>query len=609
MYSMIRFATLCFCVLLCFGVILSCSTLKGQDTTFANFESPQAHPIALSKDGQKLYAANTSAWSLDIYSLENPYQPEFEMAVQVGIEPVSLAVRNNDEVWVVNHVSDSVSVVNTVLGIVVDTIHIGDRPGDIVFGGQPQMAFVTSMSDRNVCVIDSVTREIVRRIPIHGNDPRTLSLSRDGSRVFVAISRSGNGTTIVPHSLAPPPPEPSNNSLPPAPQQGLIVKADDPDYNGNSTTVVSDDDVFEIDVATLEVERAYTGAGTILFNVAEHPQSGELWVANTEARNDVRFETQLNGHVIDNRVTVLSVDTETAVSAVVHDLNDGVTYVNLPDEKSLSRAVSQPTDIVFNSDGTGFIASFGTDRVVVVDKAANVVDTIDIDDDYVSETEPRNKRGPRAMVLHEESAALYVLNRLSTSISVIDTDRSRVVNEVAMFDPTPREIREGRGYLFDAKLSGNGTVSCASCHVDGDRDGLAWDLGDPGGEMFGSASADGIHPMKGPLLTQTLRGLDGERIFHWRADRPGLESFNGTFRTLMGGEELADEDMESFATYLSSIRFAPNPYRNLENELSSGLSGENALEGEEIFKRKRDVGREGGNTFRCIDCHSSRSGS
>ena len=51
-----------------------------------------------------------------------------------------------------------------------------------------------------------------------------------------------------------------------------------------------DYDVVEIDVATRAVRRNYAGVGTILFNLAQRPKTNELWVANTEARNLVRFE-------------------------------------------------------------------------------------------------------------------------------------------------------------------------------------------------------------------------------------------------------------------------------------------------------------------------------
>src|SRR5205814_4031491 len=65
--------------------------------------------------------------------------------VPVGMEPVSVAVRNNNEVWVVNHLSDSVSVV-TLTGTphVTRTLLVGDEPRDIVFAGTANRAFITT---------------------------------------------------------------------------------------------------------------------------------------------------------------------------------------------------------------------------------------------------------------------------------------------------------------------------------------------------------------------------------------------------------------------------------------------------------------------------------
>jgi len=140
-------------------------------------------------------------------------------------------------------------------------------------------------------------------------------------------------------------------------------------------------------------------------------------------------------------------------------------------------------------------------------------------------------------VLDEARGLLYVLNKLSSTLTVIDTATDAVDDELPLssYDPMPRAVREGRGFLFDARISGNGTMSCGTCHIDADRDGLAWDLGDPGGEMLTVLGANlsvhdttprprVMHPMKGPMVTQTLRGMQTGAPFHWRGDKPTLQS-------------------------------------------------------------------------------------
>src|SRR5205814_1247577 len=110
----------------------------------------------------------------------------------------------------------------------------------------------------------------------------------------------------------------------------------------------------------------------------------------------------------------------------------------------------------------------------------------------------------------------------------------REVAHRAMYSPEPTSVTDGRRYLYDANFtSDNGTQACASCHIGGDFDGLAWDLGNPGGmplpitklpdedtlfsirpsaivKLLPSSAAlfAAFQPLKGPMTTQSLRGLD-----------------------------------------------------------------------------------------------------
>lgn len=580
-----------------------------QEQAFVNFESPQSHGVATSRHGNRLFVVNTPANSLVVASIDEPTAPQVSSEIPVGLEPVSVAERSENEVWVVNHLSDSVSVVDLRRGVVIETIQVGDRPGDVVFADNARLAFVSSMTEQSVYGIDAARREVVNRIPIPAHSPRTLLASSDGTTIWVASYLSGNGTTTIPHTLAPAPPTPTNPELPDPPPQGIIVSANDPRWKSQIGFQLKDEDVFEIDVKTLSIRRSFSGVGTSLFNLAQHPKSRDLWVANTDARNFVRFEPELKGHVVDNRISRLDVVGESDSPVSIIDLNPHIDYAQLPSTVGLETAIAQPTDIVFNPAGDrAFVASFGTDRIGVLDETGNVLTRIELDDAPASNVDPQSKRGPRSLAIHRNGTILYALNRQSNSISVVDVVSEKVVDELMLRDPTPDSIRTGRGYLFDAKLSGNGTVSCASCHVDGDRDGLAWDLGDPDGFMFSNGTAASLHPMKGPLVTQTLRGLAGEKLFHWRADRPGLETFNGTFEHLMGGEQLAEDDLAIFVDYLQRIQFGPNPHRNRDDTLPDDPTGTSARDGEQIFMSRLDIGREGRNTFRCVDCHMRPNG-
>ena len=97
----------------------------------------------------------------------------------------------------------------------------------------------------------------------------------------------------------------------------------------------------------------------------------------------------------------------------------------------------------------------------------------------------RRMRGPRGLAWDESRSRLYVFNKLA-NIAEPHRYSARGLwwprSPRAATIPCLSAIKEGRGFLFDARLSGNGTMSCASCHLDADRDGLAWDLGDPAGK-------------------------------------------------------------------------------------------------------------------------------
>src|SRR5262245_13953056 len=273
--------------------------------TYTNFEGAQTHPIDVDPTGTRLFIVNTADARLSVFDLATAAAPRLVKEIPVGIEPVSVRALTDDEAWVVNQVSDSVSVVSVSRGIVVDTLQAKDEPADLLFVGD--RAFVTVARSNTVRVFDVPSHAPVATIALEGENPRAIAASPDGRRVYVTFALSGNRTTIIPAWAAPPPPAPTNPTLPPAPRQGLIVDAADPNWRDFVQYTVADHDVGEIDTSSLTVSRYFTGVGTINLGLAVHPMTGDLFVANTNARNLVRFEPNLRGHLVDNRVTRIRV--------------------------------------------------------------------------------------------------------------------------------------------------------------------------------------------------------------------------------------------------------------------------------------------------------------
>jgi DNA-binding beta-propeller fold protein YncE len=602
------------CRVLCVLFLVAVPAIVAQGAVL-NFESAQVHPIRVSSDGTLLFVANTPDNRLEVYSLADPSTPLLLRVIPVGLEPVSVTPRTNDEIWVVNNLSDSISVVSVAAGRVVATLAAKDEPADVVFAGNPERAFVSTTASDAVLVFDPVTRTQTGTIAVPGKDPAALAKSPSGDRVYALIKRSGNKTTIIPEDVAPAPPPPTNGSLPAAPQQSIIVLANDPAWTSQIPYTMPDNDVIEINAATLAVTRSFTGVGTNNFDLAVHPVTGTIYVINTEARNLVRFEPVLRGHAIDTRVTSITTGLTPVVTPV--DLNPGINYATLPNAAARATALSEATSIVIDSAaGFMYVAAGGTDRVGVLNTSGAVVDRIEISSATGSTVNTLVKKGPRALALHPTSPRLYVLNRLAPSVSVIDTNTRLIVHERALsLDPTPATTRDGRKFFYDAKLSGNGTMSCASCHIDGDVDGLAWDLGDPGGAMQAAPSQPfpfnigltQFHPMKGPMTTQTFRGLSATNPLHWRGDRSNFQAFNGAFASLLGGSLLSTADMNTYAAFATSIQYPPNPNQKLDRNYNTTPANANANQGFITFTQTNVAnGVPGGAT--CATCHALPAG-
>ncbi len=585
--------------LLLFSLLLATLAVGAMAAPFTHTEARHTHSIALTPDGTRLLALNSMDARLSVFDVANAANPSPVLLAEipVGLEPVAVRARTNDEAWIVNELSDSVSIVSLSVGAVVATLRAADEPADVVFA--QGLAFVSCARSNLVRVFDTATRQPVANIPLQGLVPSALAVNPAGTLVYAAFLHSGNGTTILPASQSPAPPAPTNPNLPAAPQTGLIIAANDPRIG----YTVLDRDVVEINAATQTVVRYFSGAGTNLLDLAVHPQSADVWVANTEARNLVRFEPALRGHVADHRLTRLA---QSNGEATIFDLNPGVDFATLPNPAAQTTALAQPTALVFSSNGAeAWIAAFASDRVAKISTATGAV-LARVDLRAVGETS-RQMRGPRALVWQEATQLLFVLNKLANTVSVVATGSGALLAEVpaGSFDPMPLAVNEGRGFLFDARLSGNGLTSCATCHLDADRDGLAWDLGDPSGEMSTVMGANIVihdptprprtmHPMKGPMVTQTLRGMSGGAPFHWRGDRAALQDFNATFDKLLGGSQLAPADIDALAAYLFTLRNHPNPNLRRDGTPPPTFAGGDPLRGADLFTLHAN---------HCSNCH------
>lgn len=159
-------------------LVLTTSGASAQNA-FIHWESPHVSPIALSPDGTRLVAVNTADHRIEIYAVGANGLPQWQASVPVGLDPVSVRLRSNSEAWVVNHLSDTLSIVDLGTRQVVKTISTGDEPADVVFAGTPQRAFVTLSSRQQLQVFDAAApAAALNTLALDGREPRALAVSQ-----------------------------------------------------------------------------------------------------------------------------------------------------------------------------------------------------------------------------------------------------------------------------------------------------------------------------------------------------------------------------------------------------------------------------------------------
>jgi hypothetical protein len=504
-------------------------------------------------------------------------------------------------------------------------------------------------------------------VSLFGDTPRPLAVSADGSRVYAGVFASGNQTTVLGEghvanigsgqfgdgplimprpAMALPPPD-ANVEGARRPEVGLIVKWDgtkwtdelDRDWSGTVRFNLPDYDVFAIDATqdppvpagTLPGQR-FAHVGTTLFNMAVNPGNGKLFVTNLEAFNAVRFEgpgeffdSTVRGHIVESRITVIDPVAETVTP---RHLNKHIDYGSSfdPDPTTNAKSLAFPLEMAFTADGTKlYVAALGSSKVGVFDPVAIENDT------FVPSAANHievSGGGPTGLVLDEANGRMFVMTRFDNSIATVNTTMNAETDKVALHNPEPASVVEGRPFLYDARLtSARGDQACASCHIFGDMDQLAWDLGNPDDHVatnlnqfiFGPFGSPDFHPMKGPMTTQSLRGMDNHGPMHWRGDRSGatiqnndqpdsgmynedlaFKAFNPAFVGLIGrSTELEDDEMQKFTNFILEVMYPPNPVRALNNQLTPGQGVANGF----FFNRISDVVQT------CDGCHvTNRNG-
>ncbi|HZL98781.1 MAG TPA: hypothetical protein VFD43_00890 [Planctomycetota bacterium] len=632
------------------------AVLSTATAPFPNFESSPTRSLLLSPDGARLYVLNTPDARVEIYGVRLDPQRlvhlTYRDSVFTGLEPVSMALSPDDpsRLFVANLLSDSVSVVDLDLPGVVATIPAGDEPQDLlVEGGRLYVATARSaaapdlvqpgdfVSNAVVIAQAEPPYAILQRVAIPGHKPRAL-VSAAGA-IHVIPLNSGNRTTVLdafeaeqvglgqldldaydqPFELNPVLALPELGQLAwlntsfgvfgwQIPQTGRVVfDHEHPAF----VPQLQDADIVALDPGSgALLPGPVTGVGTTLLAIARNPATGALWVANTEARNRTRFEPALSGRALGNRITIAAPQGQ--VSQVIE---------LAPPTTAAEHA--QPVALAFSDGPAGaraYVACLGDATIVALDAASGAV----LDEFTTGAL-------PSGLAVDDARGLLFVHCRGDQTVRAYDllaghaqAGRARAL----ACDPEPQAVRQGRIHLYDARAesgAGTGNMSCASCHVSGHTDFVAWDLGDPAGgigyfspdlmqgvlavtvpEKLANKKSIMTHPMKGPMATQSLRGLLGGPAtpLHWRGDRRFFQNFRGAFRGLLGGDGISPAAMQEFASFVASLAYAPNPHQPRDRVYTGDAAAGRTLFGATPGVPGKEYNALVPGNVTCIDCHS-----
>jgi DNA-binding beta-propeller fold protein YncE len=555
-----------------------------QKGRYLDFERAQLAPLVLSGNGSRLYTLNSPGARVEVVDTASDARL---YEIPIGIGAVSLARRpGTEELWVVDEIASTVCVIDPQLARIERSIRVGAQPHGIAFTDSGDRAYVSCSAANRVDVIWAASGTVVNSIAIPARDPRGIVWQ--GGRAWLVSFTSGNNTAPI--------------GAPGNPGKVVGVKR----VSGAGLVPLPDRDLFAIvtqpnpALDALDPGSTRSGLGTTLFNVCPRPGTSELWILNTDALNaDHRGEKNfVAGQVVSNRISV--VDTSNNQPPVVIDL-DALA--------PLGAKCAQPSSVVFDPNGTrAYVTGFGSDLVAVLDLQpgpqavwAGVV-TLPPKQFY-----PRGT-GPRAALLAPGGTKLYVYERVDNSVTPVDLaalpSGGNFVYGAGLpftlgFEGVTEEERLGRHLFANANFSKSLTSSCASCHIDGHLDGLAWDLGnflDPEGTPDDQLA----YPLddKAALVTQSTRRMQDQAPYHWRGEKHGINDFQNAFVTLLenqvnGQPALIGPDFQYLRHYLNRLVYPPNPRAALDRGYSAA-----ALAGANVFLQQPVLG-----SLTCSACH------
>ena len=636
---------------LCQSLLVVPGLLAQGREQYLNLLAPPVKPITVVALGdiQYLLVCNTPASRLEIWSAtQNPVLLD---SVPTGLKPVSVAMKPSalDDgsriVYTANWLGDSITAVRLARSIdglevnLLRTVWVGDEPMHINFlpeypDGHPLNSFSGPGAPFHEHLL------VVRGTPGLWAmlDPITLTASQAGSDAIDLKDLVGEMAVKEPRVIA---------SVPAGATENVEFRVVALNERGGQTPDIGAGDRPHLDPTPFDFDLwlsddpqtalASGGLGTAVADLGTThlnmtiADNGDIYVVGQKARNlSVPVSNEVPGmstpvgealhrdQVVNETGFVTSmiwrIKNAGGPGQTIEVLDLNLDRNNPPKAVGFKQTITQPTDVVVYGDGRAgsriFVTGFASDTFaeILVGPAGSSLATwrvsrfsIDNPNPFVPPGQLGGMlKGPRAFAILETGSCsddvLYIYNWLDNTLGTIRISQLGLqqVAHTGLLEVRPQYVLDGQNFMFASSLSGTNTVSCGSCHIDGESDWLAWNLGD-GKDVCAASGGDpqcvstgppapGVlveNPgRKGPMITQTLRGLVNFEVesqvlqevisnkpYHWRGDRGDFTQFNGAFDNLMaipspflpGEKGIPDAEMNAYRDFIDSLHHRPSP--------------------------------------------------
>jgi YVTN family beta-propeller protein len=500
-------------LLVVFLITPGVSGARENDIGHPTFLSPHASPIL--KSGGHVFVVNTPADTVDVIDASSRAVIK---RINVGVDPVGIAARPDGmEIWVSNHVSDSISVIDSdprspaYLHVIATVQNFDpltgatrfDEPMGVAFASN-EKAYAALSSENQVAVVDVATRQVVKELTITAQDPRAIAVH--GDRLYVIPFESNNQSQI----------------------SGCVDRIDNDLCTFDATEHVIDNnnvlslfavvdivrnprvpdrDMYIFDTTTDQLVEIVDTLGTLLYGLAVD-STGRVFIAQTDARNDINGRAgtfndglaEMENRAFLNQLTRVDCSGDSCARPQYIELEPVP-----PANPSPGMALATPFAIEISvDDATLVVSAAGSNKLFTVDAASGeVLGRVEVD------------AAPRGIALESDAAGrpskAWVLNAVANTVSLVDVSdpaNPRLTDTITLDDPTHPVVKRGRIAFNDADASTTGTFSCESCHPDGGTDQLAWVLDTPICDVPGCTQIP-------PRITMPIRGLRDTAPYHW----------------------------------------------------------------------------------------------